>query len=172
MHDAAYRFVSGVVAEHGFNQKALSAVEFGAYDVNGNARALFHHDTRWTGVDTRAGRGVDVVMPAEEYTPDRRVDVVLCTETLEHAPDWRGIVAAARRALKAGGAFVVTAAGPGRTPHGCDGGDVGYEHYANISPLDLAAALDEAGFEDIAVENNERNHDVYAVAFAPKGKRR
>ena len=58
-----------------------------------------------------------------------------------------------------------TAAGPGRAPHGCDGGAVGDEHYANIDPDELVDALDSAGFASSIVETNAAAGDVYAVAW-------
>ncbi len=165
MHDAAFLFVARAVSTQRLDSRPLVAVELGACNVNGSVRALFHADTAWTGIDLRPGAGVDVVMAAEEYQPVRPVDVVVTTETLEHAPGWRDIIVNAAGILRAPGWLIVTAAGPGRTPHGCDGGSVGDEHYANIDPDALLDALNAAGFSASMVETNDVAGDVYGLGI-------
>lgn len=165
MHPAAFAFVERTVSRQGWADTPLVAIELGACNVNGSVRALFHPNTTWTGVDVRPGQGVDVVCAAEDYRPAAMVDVVVCTEVLEHAPEWRAILASAAGMILPGGRFVLTAAGPGRAPHGCDGGAVGDEHYENIDPDELLDALTIAGFASSIVETNAEAGDVYAVAW-------
>lgn len=171
MHDAAYQWVAKIAEARSVQQdgRLAVAVELGAYNVNGSVRDLFPSVTQWTGVDVRPGPGVDVVLPAEEYRADVPVDLVVCTEVLEHTPNWREIVQNAYFMLRPRGVFIVTAASTGRTPHGCNGGDVGSEYYANIAADDLTAALMDAGFDCVSYDANESAGDVYAVAFVPGG---
>jgi len=146
-------------------------LEIGAYDVNGSARVLLPQTTRVHGIDVRPGPGVDAVIDATQYDGLETFDVVLCTETLEHAPDPQGVIACAWRSLKPGGVLIVTAAGPERAPHSCDGlpfVPVG-EHYGNIDPVELARWL--SGWAFVTIEQNHAAGDVYARAVKPRPPR-
>jgi len=65
---------------------------------------------------------------------------------------------------------MLTAAGPNRRPHSCDGRPQvpADEHYANIDPHALHSWLEDAGFTAIEIQQNERVHDVYAMAVKPE----
>lgn len=146
-------------------------LEIGAYNVNGSARELLPREARVHGIDIRPGPGVDAVIDAVQYDGEEAFDLVLCTETLEHAPDPAGIIACAWRSLKPGGVLIVTAASPERAPHSCDGDPfvpVG-EHYGNIDPVELARWL--AGWAFTTIEQNHAAGDVYARAVKPRPPR-
>lgn len=160
-YDAVARLLSGVPTE------GARVLEIGAFDVNGSARPLLSGAAEVVGLDVRPGRGVDIVADAATYEADQPFDVIISTETLEHAPDPRGIVARCYANLRPGGWLVVTAAGPERAPHNCNGGPTipPDEHYANISPQDLEAWL--AGWANVTIEHNPQAGDVYAKAQRP-----
>lgn len=167
MHSRAYDYVKRVVLDmddDGFDFSGASVVEFGAYNVNGSVRDLFL-ETDYTGVDVRAGKGVDVRADAAEWGEDGAYDVVVSTEMLEHAEDAEAIVANAYRVLADDGTFIVTAAGPERDPHGNDGGHVGDEFYRNVTPEDLAEWLDAAGFSAYDVNVTADGEDIRATAI-------
>lgn len=167
MHQRAKDYVKGFVqelAERNLDANViLRVVEFGSYDVNGSVRDLFH-GLPYTGVDVRSGKGVDVVGDAAEWGEDGCCEVVVSTEVLEHAENAAALVANAFRLLVAGGVFIVTAAGPGRNPHGNDGGAVGDEFYRNIEPGELAEWLDEAGFSDYEIDVTPDGQDIRVTA--------
>lgn len=165
MHPEAYAFVAESASKVG---SPRSALELGAFNVNGSARALFPSVTRWYGIDLRAGENVDEVANAETWKTKQRFDLVLCTEVLEHAKYPKAIVQTAANALRKGGYFVMTCAAPGRIPHsndGAHGGDVG--HYANVSETEMYYWLEEAGFEILRLWVNRQAHDLYALALRP-----
>lgn len=164
MHQDAYHFVALATQGHDFTKKHI--VEIGSFDVNGSIRPLFDGCASYTGVDTREGPGVDVVAKGENYTPDKLVDVVVTTETLEHHPHPKKVIDQARAILKAGGLLIITAAGPERAPHGVNGGGVADEHYGNLTIEQLASWL--ADWDGVMVQHNARAGDVYAMATAPK----
>lgn len=162
MHDAAFRFVAGRV---GLIWPGMRVLEIGSYNVNGTIRPLWP-GAHYHGIDARPGPCVDEVADGERYDGRESYDVVVTCETMEHARNPRAIIAAAWRSLRPGGRLILTAAGPGRAPHGCDGGWLPpTEAYANISPADLAAWLD--GWEAVQVIENGIDRDVYAVATRP-----
>lgn len=158
MHPEAFGYVAGVVAELGPWGRV---VEFGGRDVNGSVRSLFG-DATYCSIDLVGGAGVDVVGDAVEV-PLAGWDVVVCCEVLEHAVEPERLVVAARGALRDGGVFVVTCAGPGRAPHGADGGGLRPgEHYRNVAPADLHGWLVGAGFSGVSMD--VQGSDVRATA--------
>lgn len=151
-------------------EEPLSILALGDRDINGTVRPLFPAAT-YTGLDIRAGPGVDIVADAAMWDPgEQRWDLVLATELFEHAPEWLAICRTAFRSLEPGGRFIVTTAAPGRPPHsGVDGGPLKFgEYYANIEPTDLRQALEEVGFTEIEVDVQPSPSDVRAVATKPK----
>lgn len=145
----------------------LSILDIGGRDINGTSRHLFPNAT-YTVLDIVAGADVDLVADASTWTPDREYDTVICTEVFEHTAAWREIVKTAHKALRPGGRFVTTMAGPGRGEHSAVDGHWGLypgEHYANIHEDDLGKALVDAGFVEITVER--AGLDVRGTALHP-----
>lgn len=140
MHPEAFEFTRRWAA----TVKPSSAViEIGSRDVNGTIRGLFPDSRSYVGLDIADGPLVDWIGDAADYQAPELVDAVVTCEVLEHAPDWRGLLQAAASWLKPGGLLIVTAAGPGRKPHGADGSrrPKPDEHYENVTPEDLSAVL-------------------------------
>jgi SAM-dependent methyltransferase len=166
MHVEAFEWV----ARHATDQP-VEVLDLGGRNVNGSPRPLFPAARSWTVLDVLADVGVDIVADAATWRPgDRRWDVVVCCEVLEHAERWPAIVATAYVALRPGGRLIVTTAAPGRALHsGVDGGPALYpgEHYGNIEPADLERELKAAGFADITVDVQPSPADVRAVATRP-----
>ena len=120
MHPSAYAFATQALTAGQVRGKAV--LEAGAYDYNGSARAALcvHNPASYTGTDAQAGPGEDVVCPTEDR-PERfgedTADVLISTEMLEHAEDWRGAVEGMVRVLAPGGLLVLTTRGPGFPYH-------------------------------------------------------
>ena len=77
-------------------------------------RALFEpYIERYIGADVVAARGVKLdleLVPGEPIPlPDKSVDAVLSTQTIEHVPDVESYLAECRRLLKPNGTLVLTA---------------------------------------------------------------
>lgn len=169
MHHAAYQFVAGVLSRH--SADGLSVLEIGSLDVNAtiqglSIRQLCAAAASYTGLDVRPGPGVDIAADCADYDGKQQYDAVIATEVMEHMAKPEQLIACAWRALRPGGRLIVTAAGPGRQPHGVDGGAVGDEAYQNIEPNDLKKWL--AKWTDVQVSENKAAHDVYATATKPK----
>jgi SAM-dependent methyltransferase len=170
MHPEALAFVKANLPKE---LDGLRVAEVGSYDVNGSPRGLFSAAKSYTGYDVRPGPGVDEVKDVSAWTAAPRFDVVVSTETLEHAPDPRALLEGMSRALKPGGSLILTAAAPERTPHAQDGtskGPPAGEPYQNIAPDDLRAWLRSAGLRVVTVEHHPRRGDVYALAKKPQAK--
>ena len=99
MHREAFGYIAQQVKEL---PPRKHVVEFGGLDINGSVRSLFTAAKSYVSVDPQAGRGVDVVMDALDYTPEKPVDTVVCCEVLEHAEHGGGTRCPCRRHSGAG----------------------------------------------------------------------
>ncbi|MFF5261344.1 class I SAM-dependent methyltransferase [Actinomadura viridis] len=166
MHDEARAAVKRLAETHGLLTHATLAVcDLGGRNVNGSLRGMFATHG-WTAVDSTPGNGVDVVADARTWVPDRSYDLVLCTEVFEHVKGWPAIIATAERALAPGGLLIATCASDRRPPHGMSGGpwpEPG-EHYCNVQPAELAAALADAFPRSFGIEYAYPPGDLYAWA--------
>lgn len=163
MHTEAHQWVD----RHRTSQP-VSVLDIGGRNINGSVRDLFPN-ADYTALDIRPGVGVDIVADAAAWSPDREFDVVVCTEVFEHTATWREICGTAWLALKPGGQFIVTCAGPGRGAHSAiDGqGLQEGEHYGNVAAADLKVVLEELGFTEITTEERLAPCDTRAVAWKP-----
>ena len=88
-------------------------LDVGSLDVNGTVRPALEAlgPAEYVGIDMRPGPWVDVVCDAAEidrrFGPDA-LDVVVSTELLEHAREWKKIIHNFKYVLKPGGLLVVT----------------------------------------------------------------
>jgi Methyltransferase domain len=159
MHEAAWRFLKAV---SGTLRRPETVCEIGSRNVNGTARVLFH-DAEYIGVDLMPGPVVDVVADGATWQPGREFDVVICTETMEHAPDQEALARNLVTLCRSGGVIIVTAAGMDREPHSAiDGGPLREgEPYKNLMPEELQEWFDDCR----AVLIDERTDgDIYCVA--------
>jgi SAM-dependent methyltransferase len=88
-------------------------LEVGAADVNGSVRPMVasRGPAGYTGVDIVAAPGVDQVVDAKDLVATfgpASFDVVVCTEMLEHADDWRLAIANMATVLRPDGVLVIT----------------------------------------------------------------
>ena len=98
-------------------------LEVGARNVNGSLRGYVEslRPAEYVGVDMISGPGVDRVLPCEQLCANVGAaawDLVICTEMLEHAADWRACMIQMVRALKPGGLLLLTTRSPGFPRHG------------------------------------------------------
>ncbi len=125
MHPSAYEFASTALTAE--QVKGKRVVEVGAYDVNGSVRepVTALGPAKYLGTDERDGPGVDLPVLAERLPGVLGRDcagIVIATEMLEHAIDWRGAVTGMVTILAPGGCLVLTtrSAGFPHHPHPVD----------------------------------------------------
>lgn len=99
-----------------------SLLEVGSGDVNGSVRGLVGRlrPRSYTGVDLYAGKGVDVVCPAERLSErfgENVFEGVLSTEMLEHVLDWRAVVHQLKAVVQPGGWLILTTRSEGFPYH-------------------------------------------------------
>jgi len=138
MHPAVKEFVKETILNH-WRDDYKTVMDFGSRDINGNVKNLLPPGTKYCGVDKIKGPNVNLVANTndlKDYIQDYSVDVVICTETLEHDRNPRLTVMEAKRILKKGGLLIITCAGVGRPEHDkklCGG------YYRNISEEEMIA---------------------------------
>ena len=121
MHDSVMAFGRAVLTTKDVRGKQV--IEVGSMNVNGSLRAHVESlgPSSYVGIDFIAGNGVDVVCDAVDLKKrfgKNAFDVVISTEMLEHAEDWRAAITVMKRILRSGGIFLLTARAPGFPRHG------------------------------------------------------
>lgn len=176
MHQAVFDFVKRLLADPERTprpERIYFVAEIGSRYVNGSVRELFPAHATYVGVDIQPGAGVDVIADGATFVPAYAPDVVVSTETLEHAPDPRGIIMNAGRILVPGGVLLLTAATNPRPLHSGVHGRPGIlepgEVYRNIDPDELRAWLTAVGFVDVLIEVDRAAGDVHCFARKPGG---
>lgn len=147
------------------SMESLSVIEIGSRDINGSARA-FWPNAKWIGLDLHPGPAVDIVGNAETYQPESLVDLVVCCEVLEHAANWRELIASAALWLKPSGRLIITCAGPNRPEHSAIDGEyrlLGGEHYGNLAFEQVREEMDRVGLVDIV--GREDKEDTQATGL-------
>lgn len=162
MHAEALDWVSRYATD-----KTVAVLDLGGRDINGSVRHLFPNADPYRVMDIRPGDGVDIVADAATWPPDRKYDVVVCTEVFEHTANWPLICATAYEALRYGGRFIATMAGPGRPAHSAIDGLLRLhpgEYYGNVHPETLRAVLELVDFDAIVVDRQRNPADTRATA--------
>lgn len=151
MHQAVWDYIRQFAT-----QDPVKILDIGGRDLNGTHKALFPNASKYVVLDLRPGPNVDIVADATTWEPDDEYDIVTCAEVYEHAPNWPMIVATAYRALRPGGFYVATCAGPGRPEHsGVEATPLlPGEYYGNVSMDDMAQVMRQCGFRDGEVRIN------------------
>jgi SAM-dependent methyltransferase len=96
-----------------------------------------------------AARGVTIVAPQWDELDDRRYDVIVSCDVIEHVPDPRAFLAALARSLAPGGRLMITTGNPEAWPWRLAGAQVWYawfpEHISFVGPRWLQRMAPEAG---------------------------
>src|SRR6185312_10598753 len=104
MHPTAFIFACAALPRTAVSGRQV--LEVGSYNVNGSVRpaVLAHGPASYVGVDSSPQPGfVDVVLPAEQLVRqfgENAFDVLISTEMLEHAEDWRAVIDAMKSVLR------------------------------------------------------------------------
>lgn len=134
-------------------------VEIGAYDVNGNVRAIFSGTDAYVGVDLVEGPNVDVVGFGHEFAaPDASFDLAVSGECFEHDEHWRETFANMVRLVRPGGVVAFTCASRGRVEHGTARTDATLSPGTQHVGLDYYRNLEESDFDELDPTSSFSTH--------------
>lgn len=161
MHESVMAFGQRVLTPERITSKRV--LEVGSLNVNGSLRS--HVETlepaEYVGMDLQAGRGVDVV--GVQNLPSHLVDLVICTEVLEHADDWKGLISLLKDRAKTGGFILVTTRSPGFPRHDYPG------DFWRFTVDDIAAAFADCTTVELEPDPQPGHPGVLALFRKPRG---
>lgn len=93
--------------------KGKRILDVGSININGSMREYCqtHAPKKYLGIDLTEGSGVDQVLNAEHLVKEfgkNSFDVVISTEMLEHAAQWKPVITNMKQVLKPGGVILIT----------------------------------------------------------------
>jgi len=155
VHPSAMAFACSALTEADVRGKTV--IEAGALNVNGSVRPHVEAlgPAKYIATDMRPGPGVDEVCPAEQLPVYwSNADLVISTEMLEHAADW-----------KPGGVLVLTTRSAGFPLHGYP------EDHWRFSVEAMGQILKAAGLvtERLEPDPDPQSPGVFARARKPAG---
>jgi hypothetical protein len=125
MHESVLAFIQEHIESEEVAGKRV--LEIGSRNINGSVRPIISamNPLSYEGIDRKAGFGVDII---EDWGGDgwvsrivkysEKYDLVISTEMLEHAEDWRSALYCMKYALKpATGILILTTRSPGFNLH-------------------------------------------------------
>lgn len=158
MHQEIEDFVQKVksIYPNAFYKK--NVLEVGSWNVNGSVRQFFS-ECDYVGIDIHEGNDVDVIIRASEFSvsKERKFDVVISCEMLEHDWEWKQSLESMYDNLKSGGLLLITCAAPNRPEHGTnehtpEDSPSTTSYYRNISIEDFKSVLSEEMFLTYEIE--------------------
>lgn len=119
MHETVMNFGSSLTDDLVRGKRVL---EVGSYNVNGSIRDRIEplRPACYVGVDISEGPGVDIVCSAVELKSrfgENSFDVIITTEMLEHAEDWKSAINNMKSCLAIGGYILLTTRSAGFPYH-------------------------------------------------------
>jgi SAM-dependent methyltransferase len=171
MHDSVMAFAWGAV--DAADVEGLRVLEVGSRDINGSLRGFIEamRPAQYVGVDMIDGPGVDKIVDCEHLCATMGAaawDMVICTEMLEHAHDWRGCMIQMVRALKPGGLLLLTTRSPGFPRHGYPDD---YWRFTTAHMARICEALQLCASVDPDPDPTAPGVFVFARKFVPHGTR-
>ena len=157
MHQEVKDYISKVKQKYPEYFKNKRVLEMGSQNFNGSVRNYFE-DCEYVGIDRMEGKDVDTVCNAHEFKDEKRFDVVITTEMLEHDKYAKKSVLNAVSLLRQNGILIGTAANINRKPHYEGTGE--NRHYQNINKEMIKELLPTA-----EIEEDENEEDIRFVYF-------
>lgn len=165
MHSTVMTFAATQIAALGLAHPDHSVLEVGALDINGSVRPLFDGVAEYVGTDMREGPGVDVVVDGAELAKrfrNRKFDVIVSTELLEHDARFWATLDNIRRLLKPGGHLLLSARGATADGHAMFEHSFPYDYW-RFMPQSVPLLLDLAGCDPVTIEQDTGHPGFLAV---------
>jgi len=165
MHTEVMDFVGKVkrLKPEFFSYKQV--LEVGSQTINGSVRPHFLN-CDYLGIDLGEAPGVDLVLDVKDMDYEEEFDVVISSEMLEHCKTWEIALQNMYKAVRKGGIFILTCAGPGRHEHGTENhtpqdSKFTLDWYRNISTDDFMSVLPDSMFSEYSLGVYRGGTDLY-----------
>lgn len=152
------------------NYNNLSVLEIGSNDLNGNNKKFFGNN--YLGIDIIQGKNVDVVLNGEDISKlNKKFDIIISCEVLEHASNWDNIFQAMINNLTSKGIIIITCASTGRIEHGTRRTNPGEDnantdYYQNLTKKDFTKKFSLNNiFEAYFFDYNYYSQDLYFLGI-------
>ncbi|MBT4870430.1 MAG: methyltransferase domain-containing protein [Candidatus Diapherotrites archaeon] len=110
MHENSMKLMRNFVNNNLDKSKKLSILDVGSYDINGSYKELFDWPWDYTGLDLEAGKNVDFVAKSlYDWGLDKKFDVVISGQTLEHVKDTHKWILEVKKHVKKNGLICIIA---------------------------------------------------------------
>lgn len=163
MHNSVHAFLQDHSSPDEFTDKVI--IEAGALNVNGTCRdaIMAQHPRSYIGTDMRAGLGVDQVIDAGDLAAHfHDVDVVICTEMMEHAEHWRAAITAMKTILRPQGVIYLTTRSLGFPLHDFPG------DFWRYSVEQMARIFSDFTIDTCMADPMEHHPGVFIKAIKPR----
>lgn len=176
MHKEATEFIKIVKDELPSYFIGRPVLEVGSFNVNGTIRTEFE-DADYTGIDLVEGPDVDIVGSGHEIKLDRKFDVVISMECMEHNPHFIETIENMLHHCSDEGIVIITAASIDRPEHGTSRTDpdespgtsaVGWDYYKNLRISDIIATFEKNNNFKFRCYYNYLSNDLYILAIGSK----
>ena len=122
MNGPCMEFCEKYMLEHEVVGKTI--LDVGSYNINGSFRTVLepYKPSKYFGVDMELGPGVDEVCSAIDLIErfgEESFDIVISTEMLEHAEDWKKTIHNIKTVCKPEGTILITTRSRWFPYHGC-----------------------------------------------------
>jgi SAM-dependent methyltransferase len=167
MHPSVMAFAQRQITKAHVHQALV--LEVGAQNINGSLRPYIESlgPAVYLGVDIADGPGVDLVVDCEQLsaTIDTGWDLVICTEVLEHVPNWRICMHELVAVMAPGGYLLLTTRSPGFPYHGFPG------DYWRFTRTDMGEIVYGLGLDPLTLDDDDpQTPGVLLFARKPQRK--
>ena len=160
-----------------FENKKISVLELGSYNVNGSIRTIFDNTTEYIGLDLIKGPGVDVVYDGKHMPINQEFDLCISCECFEHNPNYLENFLKMIQLAKKDGVVVFTCASIGRSEHGTTETDMTsspgsmekWNYYKNLKKTDFTKKINLSKFfYKFLFFENYISKDLYFIGIKSK----
>lgn len=157
-----------------FENKKISVLELGSYNVNGTIRDIFSNTNLYIGLDVTKGPCVDIVYNGKDILINQNFDLCISCECFEHNPYYLENFLKISELAGKDGVVVFTCATIGRPEHGTKDSDITsspgsmekWNYYKNLTEKDFTKKVDlKKIFYKFIFFKNTYSKDLYFVGI-------
>jgi len=162
-----------------FQNKKITILEIGSWDVNGTLRSYFNNVENYIGLDLEKGPGVDIVYDGEKFPLKEmwgKIDLSISCECFEHNPFYLKNFHQMINCTNSDGVVLFTCATIGRHEHGTTATNPDhspasakiFDYYKNLKPSNFKTIIKKNLFYKHKFYKNDVSKDLYFLGIKSK----